>query len=204
MHYESHLTIDAERVDLSKFKQDCEEMGVKPLLIALQEHTKLAHVMTSSTREFDDDKKAFDWAKEQEEFLNANGFKVLRVKIETQPEHPLAPKTRKDEMPDGSYFETHIQMTLVRPEFMDILEEFIRRNKVHLSRNAFKQQADGKMVYMLTYRSTDCYGKFYSTKSKFILDFLEHFEDVAVLRPANVEFILFDSKQSHDDCWLQV
>lgn len=204
MHYESHLTIDAERVDLSKFKQDCEEMGVKPLLIALQEHTKLAHVMTSSTREFDDDKKAFDWAKEQEEFLNANGFKVLRVKIETQPEHPLAPKTRKDEMPEGSYFEAHIQMTLVRPEFMDILEEFIRRNKVHLSRNAFKQQADGKMVYMLTYRSTDCYGKFYSTKSKFIRDFLEHFEDVAVLRPANVEFILFDSKQSHDDCWLQV
>lgn len=204
MKYEVHVTVDAEGISIEDFREACWKLKVKPIEIILKEGAEMKDLMTSGTRDFDDDKKAFDWAKEQEEFLNENGFKVLRVKIETQPEHPLAPKTRKDEMPDGSYFETHIQMTLVRPEFMDILEEFIRRNKVHLSRNAFKQQKDGHMVYMLTYRSTDCYGKFYSTKSKFILDFMEHFEDVAVLRPANVEFILFDSKQSHDDRWLQV
>lgn len=204
MKYEVHVTVDAEGISIEDFREACWKLKVKPIEILLKEGTEMKDLMTSGTRDFDDDKKALDWAKEQEEFLNSNGFKVLRVKIETQPEHPTAPKTGKRAMPSGSYFETHIPMTLVRPEFMDVLEEFIRRNKVHLSRNAFKKQEDGHLVFMLTYRSTDSYDKFYTTKSRFIEKFVESFGDVAVLRPAVTEFILLDTKQSHDDRWLQV
>lgn len=204
MKYEVHVTVDAEGISIEDFREACWKLKVKPIEIILKEGTEMKDLMTSGIRDFDDDKQALDWAKEQEEFLNANGFKVLRVKIETTPEHPMAPKTGKQAMPDGSYFETHIPMTLIRPEFMDVLEEFIRRNKVHLSRNAFKKQEDGHLVFMLTYRSTDSYNKFYTTKSRFIEKFVESFGDVAVLRPAITEFILLDTKQSHDDRWLQV
>lgn len=204
MKYEVHVTVDAEGISIEDFREACWKLKVKPIEILLKEGTEMKDLMTSGTRDFDDDKQALDWAKEQEEFLNTNGFKVLRVKIETTPEHPMAPKTGKRAMPAGSYFETHIPMTLVRPEFMDVLEEFIRRNKVHLSRNAFKKQEDGHLVFMLTYRSTDSYDKFYTTKSRFIEKFVESFGDIAILRPAITEFILLDTKQSHDDRWLQV
>lgn len=204
MKYEVHVTVDAEGISIEDFREACWNLKVKPIEILLKEGTEMKDLMTSGTRDFDDDKKALDWAKEQEEFLNANGFKVLRIKIETPPDHPMAPKTIKSEMPAGSYFETHIPMTPVRPELLGSLEEFIRRNGVHLSRNAFKKQEDGNLVFMLTYRSTDTYDKFYTTKSRFIQKFVENFGDVAILRPAIVEFILLDTKQSHDDRWLKV
>lgn len=206
MKYESHLTIDSEQVDLGKFKRDCDEMGVKPLLIALQEHTKLAHVMTACTRDLVDDREALDWAGEQVIELNARGYKVIRLKVEAEPTHPMAPKMPGQEMPEGCYFETHIKVTLADPTVEASLREFAKDNDVHFSRNAFKLQMSGHPVFMMTYRSHDkCLSEFKEYVDRFILELMNQKSDRIFLDEKIItEFALFDTNVAHDNEWLAV
>jgi len=113
--YEIHVTV--EEADVDRFREACADLGVKPLLLALQLASGgvARDVMTSSIHR-GDDPSAKGEARRIGEGLAAAGFRVARTKIETVPWHPLAPSRENGlEAAGGRYFEAHLAVAC-RPE----------------------------------------------------------------------------------------
>lgn len=186
---------------IENFKETCEEIGVKPIVLDLENSGKsvMKDVMTSH-RHMGTNTSAYRDAKKIESLLEDAGFKVVRVKIETVPWHPAAPSEMGDRMPEDCYFEAHIGCVITQDEKWE-LEQIAEKFGAHLSRNYFKKLEDGRFVNMLTLRAHSLtYGVFEDD-----LDELKHelkkneieFEKVIT------EFSIYDTKVSHDFKWVE-
>jgi len=134
--FEIHVTIKRP-YDVERYKKDCEEIGVKPIVLDL-DNTKI-DVMTSSIH-YGDNKSAYENMKNVTTGLINRGYTVIREKIETFPFHPAAP-TAKDAnptMPKDCYFESHISVTIKKSD-KDGLVHLASEHDAHLSRNFFKK-----------------------------------------------------------------
>jgi len=187
------------------FKQKCQMIGVKPIILDLQ-NTTGASVMTdvmTSSKHFGDNRSAYDAACTIKDELVYHGFDVVRVKIETVPWHPAAPSKHDEPMPPNCYFESHIPVTLNEndiPSLSTLVESGELQFPVHMSRNVFKRTDNGRVVVMLTYRSQT------GSQSSFelITDLI-----VRQLQSANIEvgkvhkeFAVYDTKVTHDASWI--
>ncbi len=201
--YEFHVTVNAERIDVDKYRAACRDIGVKPIVLDLEVNsgTPFRDVMTSS-KMHGSDHEAYTTLNGIAAALTARGYSVVRRKIETSPWHPGAPSTDNGiEMPGGSYFESHFGV-LLRPEDKPFLRSVIDKSKLrhplHLSSNAFKQEGD-EITVMATARSYE------GTVEEFTDNVAAHFgylsQHFRVEDPI-VEFALFDSSTHHDDAWL--
>lgn len=206
--FEIHITINVgENFDTDQYVEDCAKISkirgsrVKPIVIDLENEGEyvMKDVQTSS-HYFGNNAGACIEARAIADAMEAMGYDVVRVKIETVPWHPAAPQTEKDNMPGDCYFESHIGC-IITPEEKSKLANIADGNDCHMSRNFFKKMEDGKFVNMITYRKYDgTYDDFIKTVEsiKGVLKFHDiHFEKVIT------EFAIYDTKVSHDFLWLE-
>jgi NTP pyrophosphatase (non-canonical NTP hydrolase) len=198
--YEIHVTVERP-FGIELFKKNCEEIGVKPIVIDLQKNnqTVMLDVMTSS-KHYGDNRSAYEEAIRIKEILD-NNYKVLRVKIETVPWHPAAP-TREDKnpkMPENCYFESHIQIITTESRKPTIVE-IANRHKAHVSQNFFKKLENDLYVIMVTHRKYD------GTLEDFKNDVSQIETDLGIngfmIKKIETEFAIYDTKISHDFKWL--
>jgi NTP pyrophosphatase (non-canonical NTP hydrolase) len=227
--FEIHVTVDATKTfnntmfdgdeedlplidtfDIDKFKNDCSDINVKPIVIDLEinDGSITKDVMTSS-KHFGDNRSAYEESERICSELRSKGFRVLRNKIESVPWHPAAPviSTGK-EIPNGCYFESHIGVTIY-PGQKDELNNFVKSltslidlsGTAKLSQNFFKKSKDGsKFVNMLTYRSNMCG----SPKFKLEVEGIKHLlqEEGFEFEKVEVEYAVYDTNVTHDAKWI--
>lgn len=210
--YEIHITVDTKHVyehlaedykyfDTKSFKSDCEDIGVKPIVIELEKKSDIImhDVMTSSCI-ITDNAGAYSECNRISKELTQRGYKVIRKKIETVPYHPAAPSMLSDKMPKNCYFEAHIGC-VISAEEKEQLQMIATCHGAHLSKNFFKKIEGGKFVNMITHRSySGNYDLFLKELEELKKDLTNHnfqFEKVIT------EFSIYDTNVSHDFLWLE-
>jgi NTP pyrophosphatase (non-canonical NTP hydrolase) len=221
--FEIHVTVDLDNSythkhihdeNLDGFKDDCKNIGVKPIVIDLEinDGSIIKDVMTSS-KHFGDNRTAYEESERIVNELKSKGYHVVRNKIESVPWHPSAPviSTGK-EIPNGCYFESHIGI-VIKPEekrALNYLVEKLNEDKeemfylsgtIKLSQNFFKKSKDGsKFVNMLTYRSNMCG----SPKFKLEVESIKHILDERGFdyEKVEVEYAVYDTNVTHDSKWI--
>ena len=205
---------------ISEFKEDCKDIGVKPIVIDLEinDGSILKDVMTSS-KFFGDNRTAYEESERIVKSLRDKGYKVVRNKIETVPWHPAAPQDKDkdhplwhgDPIPNGCYFESHIGVSIYPNQKQD-LETFIRSTLTNghlielsgtakLSQNFFKKSNDGsRFVNMLTYRSNMCLRPKFELEVKGIQQLLK--EEGFGFEKVEVEYAVYDTNVTHDAKWI--
>jgi NTP pyrophosphatase (non-canonical NTP hydrolase) len=217
--FEIHVTVDLDNSythkyindeNLDGFKDDCRNIGVKPIVIDLEinDGSVIKDVMTSS-KHFGDNRTAYEESKRIVNDLESKGYKVVRNKIESVPWHPSAPvMSTGKEIPNGCYFESHIGVTIY-PGQKGELNDFVKSLKslidlsgtAKLSQNFFKKSKDGsKFVNMLTYRSNMCG----SPKFKLEVEGIKHLlqEEGFDFEKVEVEYAVYDTNVTHDAKWI--
>jgi NTP pyrophosphatase (non-canonical NTP hydrolase) len=205
--YEIHITVAAgtNGIDLETFKATCVGLGVKPLLIDMhnrQGGTVMLDAQTSSVF-MGDNRGALLEAKRIANGLLAEGFDVVREKIETVPWHPAAPYENhlKPVMPPHCYFEAHFNI-VVNDETVSILRELVNTfDGAHLSRNAFKKISDTDYVIMATLRNYEGTYEDFKKDCDHLVSFLT--ENGFNVPKTITEFSIYDTKVSHDSAWLE-
>jgi hypothetical protein len=89
--------------------------------------------------------------------LGADGFTVVRVKIEASPFNADVPQsaTEAASLPPGCYFEHHVKLLLAGDADVAQAREASHQHGGRLSRNARRNRADGRQERFVTQR---CYG----------------------------------------------
>jgi hypothetical protein len=212
---------------IEEFKEDCNEIGVKPIVIDLEinDGSILKDVMTSS-KFFGDNRGAYEESERICKELRSRGYKVVRNKIETVPWHPAAPQYKdKDHplfhgepIPNGCYFESHIGIIISQEEKEDLNElvDFLNESicefsgTAKLSRNFFKRSESGKFVNMLTYRSNMVTCKEFESEVRSIEKIISGKNDWSLLsnfkkfdyEKVEIEYAVYDTNVTHDAKWI--
>lgn len=200
--FEIHITVDLENDDLYEFKELCREIGVKPIILDLENsgETVMKDVMTSS-HHYGDLASVNDEVERILYFLNKEKFNVVRVKIESVPWHPMAPRTADADitMPKDCYFEAHIGCIIDNSQ-KERLAGLAEKCNAHMSRNKFKNLEGGKYVNMLTYRAYhgtyEIFEKELNSIQRLLNGYGIEFEKVII------EFAVYDTNVNHDSKWL--
>ena len=185
---------------ISKFKKACEKIGVKPIVLDLENggESVMKDVMTSS-HFYGDNKTAYEECIRISNGLERSGFVVSRRKIESVPWHPAAPINEGDKMPENCYYEAHIGC-VITPEQKDKLQEIAERSGAHLSRNFFKKLENGKFVNMITHRNYGDLHKRFEGQVEYLKEQLD--ENGIEYEKVITEFSVYDTNVSHDSKWL--
>jgi hypothetical protein len=199
--FEIHLTVRKPE-SIEAFRAACVEMGVKPIILDLQDRTGttvLEDVMTSSrisaaTKDVPQHLYLLQHA------MMAFGFDVVRTKVETVPWHPAASSLLdRPKMPENRYFESHIQVVVPDGRFQK-LRSIAESMDAHLSRNVFKRAATGDPIMMLTLRDYQTTAGSFQDDVEATVSALRYFSfDVGKVE---VEFAIFDSNVDHDAAWI--
>jgi NTP pyrophosphatase (non-canonical NTP hydrolase) len=198
--FEIHVTVQAFAETEDMFREVCDMIGVKPIILELENKGQnVMHDVMTSSHFFGTNTGAYHECLRIESILERNGFNVVRKKIETVPWHPAAPVGEAD-MPKDCYFEAHIGCVITE-EQKPRLQELAEINNAHLSRNYFKKLDNGMFVNMMTLRWYDCnYEKVkhdvQRTKLHLTRNGMEYEKVI-------VEFCLYDTKVNHDFKWLE-
>lgn len=200
--FEIHVTV--KNAPVEDFKRACELIGVKPLLLDLQNNSGnnvLFDLMTSQVH-VGINTSAYAAMRDTSRQLTEFGFNVIREKIETVPWHPAAPSSNDTDplMPPNCYFESHIAV-ICSEKRLDSLRILVGNwQKCHLSKSIFKKMPDGTVKIMITYREYD------STYERFKVNLDNYFQIILgagfEAETPIVEFSVFDSKVSHDAAWI--
>ena len=141
--FEIHVTVEADSFleSISEFKEDCKDIGVKPIVIDLEinDGSILKDVMTSS-KFFGDNRTAYEESERIVKSLRDKGYKVVRNKIESVPWHPAAPAISTGrEIENGCYFESHIGVIINNDEKKSLnhfVNDFLNGDEVELTGTA--------------------------------------------------------------------
>lgn len=189
--YEIHVTVRTNDVD--GFRAACDLIGVKPIVIDLQDikgKTVFHDVMTSSTIEYRGGSEANAKMESIVEELCSLGFEVARAKIESSPSVPGVPL----------YWESHIRVNLANSDLKK-LRAFAYTQDVHVSRNIFKKLENDRVYMMLTSRVyiDITRGSFKKKIENILADLiLAGFEYDKV----EIEKVVYDSNMNHDKSWI--
>lgn len=205
--YEIHLTIpyDAMESDHAALQQLCTQLNVKLISLELNSISSdgvLQDVMTSSVHH-GDNKSAYLYAQSVKSSIEAAGFDVTRVKIETVPWHPAVP-TPGEPFDDGCYLEAHIPVILSDLSQYPALKkdiEALEDKHLHLSRNRMKKTKDGSTTtcVMITYRRNDVYRDEFASLLK---QYVEQLSLTWTVLPHHTEYAIFDTNVAHDQSWI--
>lgn len=187
MEFEIHITVQTTK-ELDEFKKDCDEIGVKPILIDLVDQEQL---MTSSKHRYNGDMRDIlvpMYTKLQFD----KGYQVKRMKVEKKPE------SIKDI--NFKYYETHFRLTLPKGYDRTALIALCYEYNFRLSRNLFKV-SDEFDYQMITHRTkTGGLSQFnlLVNKMKTELNNLG-----IVFDKIEIEECIFDTNESLDYEWLK-
>ncbi len=200
--FEIHITVKEAQVE--SFKTACTLLGVKPLLIDLQDQggETIFHDLQTSSVHSGTNTSAYAEMRRISERLTKAGFEVIREKIETVPWHPAAPSREHDNetMPPNCYFECHFG--LITDEWpLDKLRHMLTRRGCRLSRNIFKKVDEKRVKVMATYRAYEGVREDFEHTIKMIADDIES-ADLCEIDDTIIEFSVYDTKMSHDASWM--
>ena len=208
--YEIHVTVEGG--DADKFRDTCNKIGVKPIIIDLEKSAEsIGQEMMTSSKVFRGPEIPVTEANLIKKQLIEYGFKVTRVKIEVDPSHPQVPSiyhsSRDTPQHDFQHFESHLEIVLSNEEERDHLREFVTsfetmNNKLHFSKNIFKKLPGGRFIQMLTLRDYHCNYEVFKImlsgvrQSLSEAGFIHH-------SSSKVEYCIADSSAEHDFVWLK-
>lgn len=188
--HELHLTIESID-DVEKFKKDCNEIRVKPIILDLQtKEAAIKDVMTSYTEKCTYTQMQEIYCNQARKFKN-KGYKVVRFKIETTSNVNTI-------LHHSGYFESHIHLHLSKDFDTLKLQELCQTYNVHLSKNTFKSYEDYDVV-MATLRSYDSL-KSFKDKLNTVVDVLN---SVCKVGEHHIEYAIYDSNINHDKAWIE-
>ena len=193
-----------QRIFIKSFKNSCETIGVKPIVLDLDINNDVIKDVMTSSKHFGDNRSAFNECERIALELRNHGYTILRKKIETVPWHPMVP-IKMDKMPENCYFECHIPVSISKEEKYLLLNT-IKKNedlfsgKIKLSKNFFKKEVDGKLINMITYRS-------YVASKEFFLKEIDNLKSILNesgfnFNKVETEFAIYDTNISHDYKWM--
>ena len=134
--FEIHLTSSTDNI--AQFKEHCNQIGLKPLLIELYgKYDTYQQVMTSSSYKHS---KIDDELAEAISKLTNLGYKISRVKVEVNPNGYTGEKKI-------IYLESHLRV-IVNKTNESLLDRICKENDFHKSKNAFKT-IDNENYYMM-------------------------------------------------------
>lgn len=184
--YETHVTVGYK----DSFYDDCYSLGIKPILIDMGEDIP-RHAMTSTSVEGGSREDAVKSAHFIANALEAKGYEIQRVKVETVPWHPEATNPASHQ-----YFETHIPINLpCDTNYLDQIAKFLH---LHKSRNLFKR--GGKNVQMLTYRDNGVSTEKFLNKVELLKKILT--SNGFTFDKVITEFAFYDTNVEMDQAWL--
>lgn len=204
-NYELHITIKAdEKFNLEQFKCDCEELCLKPIIIELQnkEGVKVGEDIMTSSRYVCSHSLIYAKSLEKAALLEAKGYNVFRIKIETDENNRLAyhkDNVFKKPLDPNFYYECHIEIETDN-EGLSKLEKIAKKYNCHLSKNAFKKLNNGKFINMMTYRNYEKHYEDYKDELETIVNEIK-IQGFKV-GELDIEYAIFDTNLSHDDDWL--
>jgi hypothetical protein len=191
--FEIHLTVQTDNIE--KFKSDCLLVGVKPLLIELQNQAGKKKLQTDvmTAKSF----KEGDWVVELDKMVadfDKLGYEVIRRKVEVDPNHYGIESVTGD-----YYYESHVRVETTHKK-LPVLAALSELNKFHLSRNKFKVINHKRWYQMATLRMYDrTLTEFKNTINDFLLDIGAH---ELKYDKIEVECAIYDSNVKHDNVWI--
>lgn len=197
--FELHVSILPQRETIPTFKEICQELEVKPIVLELTSASgeKILEEIMTSSKFFGDNVQVQEELERISSRLSLEGFEVVRRKIETAPWHPAAPSQGLGRMKKGNYFEAHMDVKIPysAEESLNLLAASFGALVSHNER----KKTDTTKTYILTLRAYSGFAEEFTEKVKKLQECLleNNFE---VERP-NVEYSFFDSKASHDAVW---
>lgn len=200
--YEIHITVQSVP-NGNAFKRWCEELGVKPIMLALQSQSNgmLTDVMTSSVvvGTLED---AHIESRRIESGLRVHGLCTMRRKIETVPWNPMITETVAG---PSNYFESHIAISVKKysnklpADTKSKLAEVCHSLDLHLSANQFKNDAES-VVYMATLRQFGTTYDDFKDRTNAAIESLE-INMYNVIKSVT-EYAVWDSNVDHDSAWM--
>lgn len=196
--FELHITVSTDNIP--SFRQNCQELGIKSVILDLQDRWGqgvMQDVMTSS--------KFVGIAPQMEalrlsQSLKTLGYDVLRVKIETAPWNALVPTaTNNQTIEEGQYFESHIRI-LSPQERLPALRRICGRLGAHMSRNVLKMASDGDVWIMATLRVYDGTIETFQAQVDAFAEFIKVHR--FTVDKVEVEYAIYDSNIHHDASWI--
>lgn len=207
--YEIHITVKNENIDIDKFKNDCKDLNVKPIVIDLESSNNIIKDVMTSSKHFGDNMSSYkESLRIYKELLN-KGYNVIRNKIETVPWHMSAPKCllNNDKIENDRYFESHIGVIISNKDkdkltnlVNEINDNDFLKGKVKMSQNFFKKVDNGLYVNMITYRSYNLGYIEFEKNVNYIKEILN--SNNFKYEKIEVEFAIYDSNIHHDNKWL--
>ena len=200
--YEVHITVELFPLGMDLFLKICNQLYVKAITINLEQKPNQIiqqDVMTSS-KHYGSYDEVYAYAVAIGKTLKDFGFKILRVKIESEPLHEKSPKEIGDIMPDGLYFESHIAF-LIQKSQRELLQDVAIRGGARISRNPLKTTDQG-MVVMVTLRDYEAPFVVFSQKLQKLLQLTSSAQFIPY-KKIEVEFAIYDSNYEHDIQWIR-
>jgi hypothetical protein len=200
-NFEVHLTVRAAGM-LDAFRSWCEAQHFKCVYIVLARGAHHEQPMATWRRDSTVLPVVLAEALQRADALERGGFAVVRVKIEVEPANADVPANDSAAQlhPPGNYFEHHIKLRRQLAGQRESLLRLCVNHGAHLSRNAWREPAEGFEERFVTLRS---YGSGRSVSA-------ERLEGLrAALKESGEEIIeveseyaVYDSNQALDAGWL--
>lgn len=203
--YEIHITISVNEYEICQefvenFIITCREIGVKPIILDLESSSGFIKDVMTSSKMFGNINSVLKEIDRIVFGLEYKNFKVVRKKIESVPWHPKAPSKKGDKMPDNCYFEAHIGCIISSDEKAK-LNELVKKEGAHLSKNIFKKIDSERFVNMVTIRNYGCLSNNFALQVENFTELLK--EKNISFEKVEIEFCLYDTKINHDYLWLK-
>jgi len=140
--------------------------------------------------------------------LRGDGFTVTRIKIEAEPSHVGVPRTDAQARGHGParYFEHHVKLVLPADVDESALVALVRPHGAHLSRNARRVRADGRVERFVTQRCRGVGDRTAARAARALVDVLS--APTTACGPVSIacverEFVVYDDNDGLDAGWIE-
>ncbi len=137
------------------------------------------------------------------ELLIADGFQVIRIKIEAAPWNEDVPRSSAEIINPSTekYFEKHIRILInSQAEHTELLET-VKRHAAHLSRNALRQDSEGFEERFVTQRN---WSIGYSESRQKLNELLQEIRALNYpVIDVEEEYVIYDTNLKIDAGWIQ-
>lgn len=198
---ETHITVSLAAPQTIEQLQEWSRIhGLKCIQIVLDRGETVSQPMVSR-RAFSTFSKELKKADELKDILSANGFPVIRIKIEIPPTNEGVPHSQNETKDNAnSYFENHIKLLLDTVSDKSGLEKIAERHSAHLSRNALRKRKDGFEERFVTQRCWSVGRIEAFDQFNVLLNELLN-SNYTVLETEN-EYVIYDSNLEIDKGWI--
>jgi hypothetical protein len=201
--FETHITVLLdEQASIERLQQWGIDHGLHCLHIVLDRGDTTSQPMLTrhGNGEFTDELKK---AMELRQLLNAEGFQVVRVKIEAAPDNSGVPQSNPEAAnhPSNGYFEHHIKLVLESGDDMLSLTELAAQHSAHLSRNALRIRDDNRSERFITQRCLSVGRVEARQQLQALLDALVPLRHTVI--KIEEEFVVYDNNLALDAGWIR-